>query len=931
MKNISALAATAILVSTCLHVAAQELRVELNPGMVKNEADVGDPGGLVDEQRLIVGPPAGKPSRIWQINSRHKNYPYSAHIDLGAEKNLSTLWLFDTHDKGDVVLSAGRPGTWKEVATYDCGTYMQWAEIPLDVRTRYLRFTRMTPGARFTEIALYEHTPEAYRAMLDSKAAEAKENAARLAKMKKAREEALKRPLTKTATFGALSLVDEVDLGSDDPGHMFRTDGENKPDVMNILGRKCRVLPKTVGECTYMTVRMGAMKLIRPGGAYVLAVEYPEDAPRSMVVINTGNETSRGFHTGIALGDAMHGKYVNNLVESLDLPLSGKWEQYMLLFRLHDRFPEKGLVRGSQVPRTLSPEDGFDISIAQFSAKNIPMSKGAAVSRIRLYEVVDPDKLAMPLKLPPKGLPRRRIFWREEMADGVIGGKEPEDRGVDQALDWYRYKAELMRFLGINTFTKDLLEFGACQHWDSTPYGGNEWVYHNSGMKGLWAQVVELMGSYGFDVLPYYEYSGSKGAKGLGNQRKAKPLTRDDAYTHIKWIENANADVTDPDTLVDFQKMLDLTVVNLRAKASFAGIWIRPRSQMPVGFGSGTLKRFAAEVNDGNAVTRADIQKDRNLYDRYIAWWQTKRRDFLAAARDHLRAKGIDDAVVLFTGCPAEPGVGFGDWDPRFITDLPDAWKPVISRKEHKPANDRQWTVLTPNQIAERGEYLKGLTSPGLNWGSWEVHHARPADDPMNYKKVDGVVLSHAFNRLYTVGSQKTLELFRAPAGLALVRHYSLNENMMFDRNDKPKLGYFVADIERAGPYCMQSEVVAVANGDPTMIGYLSGGNFGRGFPQYVRNFNANYLALPALPSKILDGASSDPEVVVRRIQTPRHGTYFAVANTAVTPRKGVKIRLPGTDRVTAIVSGQVLDTRSGTLVLNLHPCRLVALHAPPR
>ena len=94
------------------------------------------------------------------------------------------------------------------------------------------------------------------------------------------------------------------------------------------------------------------MKLLRPGGVYVLAVDYPEDAPRSMVVINTGNETSRGFHTGPTLGDALHAKYVNNLAESIDVPLSGKWETWSLLFRLHDRFPEKGLVRGPK-PRPL--------------------------------------------------------------------------------------------------------------------------------------------------------------------------------------------------------------------------------------------------------------------------------------------------------------------------------------------------------------------------------------------------------------------------------------------------------------------------------------------------------------------------------------------------------------------------------------------------
>ena len=46
--------------------SAQELRVDLDATMVTNEADVGDPSGLVDEQRLIVGPPVGKPPQTRQ-------------------------------------------------------------------------------------------------------------------------------------------------------------------------------------------------------------------------------------------------------------------------------------------------------------------------------------------------------------------------------------------------------------------------------------------------------------------------------------------------------------------------------------------------------------------------------------------------------------------------------------------------------------------------------------------------------------------------------------------------------------------------------------------------------------------------------------------------------------------------------------------------
>ena len=81
--------------------------------------------------------------------------------------------------------------------------------------------------------------------------------------------------------------------------------------------------------------------------------------------------------------------------------------------------------------------------------------------------------------------------------------------------------------------------------------------------------AVALMGQQGFGVLPYYEYAGSKGDRGLGYQRRCKPLTRDDAYTHISWVESANADLTDPDTYADFKKMLDVTVLRLKDKAQF--------------------------------------------------------------------------------------------------------------------------------------------------------------------------------------------------------------------------------------------------------------------------------------------------------------------------------------------------------------------------
>ncbi len=854
-------------------------------------------------------------------------------VDFGKKVPVASFWLFDANNKGRIKMETGAPEAWEEFASYGCDSYLEWKSFPVAKETRYLRMTLLESGAIFTEIAIDAYSEAGWNTLLAERAEKEKLAKERELALQKAREEALKRPLVELAPYGTLSLVDEVDLGAVDPGHLFTPDGKNVPEIEEILGRKCRVLPKTEGESTHFTVRMGQGKLLRPGAAYVLVVEYPEDAPRSMTVLNTGNESSIGFHTGLALGDAFHPKYVDNRSESLDVPLSGRWENWSQLFYLHNRFPGRGLVRGSDRARNLNPEDGFDVTIAQFSAKNIPVSLGAAVGSIKLYEVLDEEKLAMPLNLPPSSLPHRSIFWREEMSDGVFGGKDPADRGIDSPIEWYRHKAELMRFLGINTFAKDLLEFGAVQHWDPTEYGGNKWAFFNFEMKDLWGEIVELMGGYGFDVLPYYEYAGSKGSDGLGKQRRAKPLTRDDAFTHIKWIESSNADITDPDTIADFKKMLDLTIVKFKDKADFRGAWLRPRSQLPVGFGKATLDRFSKEANEGKAITRDDIRKDKDLYARYIRWWEGKRREFFVAVRDYLREKGVEDAIVLFTGEASEPGPGFGSWDSPFVTDSPEKWQSVLASKEHLNDKGEKRDIITPAEIVKQGMYRKGLTSPGLSWGGWEGHHANPADDPGNYQDTPGVLISHAFNRSYTVTSPETMDLFRSPAGLAMMRHYSLNENMMADKADQPKLGYFVANFERAGPYCMQAEALAMANGDPTMLGYLSPANYGRGFPEYVRDFNANFLALPAMPSKRLAGACDNPDITVREIQTPSNGTYLAIVNTGNSSHAAVEIRIPAASAqtVTALASGEKVQENKGVLKLDLRPCQLLSLHIAPK
>lgn len=916
-------------------------RVQLEPSMVINESDHGEAGKLVDEQAAFIpggdGKVSGEPTEPWSVPSQHWKtaFPASAYIDLGTEKNVSSIWIYDTNGKGDIVISSGLPRDWKQVTTYDCGAYKKWVEVPLSVKTRYLRITRNDAGSNFNEIALFDMTDaeladanakaDADRKAAEAKAAaEAKLAAEREAGRAKAQAELANRKVVDLGEpFGQATLVDEIDVAAADPGHLFKEFPAGVSKVETILGRPARVLAKTADESAHMTFRIGQYKLLKPGAAYVLDIEYPEDAPRTWVVLNSGNESSMGFHTGKTVGDAFHPKYVNNLNESIDVPLAGEYRHWRMFFNLHDAFVDETYVRGDG-ERSLTPDDGFTVTIAQYSARNIPMSQGAAVTKIRLYEVAASDRLAAKYTLPPEGLPQRHIFWREEMSDNVIAADKTGTPGLKNPIDWYAFKANQMQFLGMNTFSKDLLEFGAVQHWDSSAHGGHDWAYYAPRHAGLWSQIVKLMGQRGYSILPYYEYSGSKGRNGLGQQRRARPLTRDDAYSHIKWIESANADITDPDTIEDFKKMLDITIVREKDNAKFIGAWLRPRAQLPMGFGDATRKRFADEANNGREITRQQLLEDATLLNRYKDWWFGKRKDFLGSMRDYLRDNGIEDAMVLFTAVPSEPGVGFPTWDPIMVADKPEAWRTLLGGSADDKEKSTQ--VLSVQEVTDQKLYLHALVAEPKTWGKWELQHSSPPSDPQHYKDADGLMLSYAFNRNYTVSSPEALDAFRSPAGLTLLRYYSLNENMMFDKSDKPTLGYFCADMERAGPYCMMAEALAMANGNPTQFGYLRGRVFARGFPQYVRNFNTAFLSLPALPSQRVDDASSDPKVVVQKITTPEHGTYYAVVNTAMTDAKQVRIKLGG-GAVTDATSGDAINADGDAITLDLYPFQMRALH----
>lgn len=708
--------------------------------------------------------------------------------------------------------------------------------------------------------------------------------------------------------YSALTLVDAVECASD-TAHEFCEFPSGTSRVETILGASVRSLPNDAGETKYFAYRIGAGLGLEADKGYVLRVIYPEDQPRSMFIINRGCETARGFHTGRTTGDGLHVPYVDPNAESLELPLSGKMESWEMLFYLQERYPGMVQPRDSNVAREQTPEDGFLVFCLQLSPTNDPLSGGVAIERIELYEAPAIDEMAQPLAELPAGLPARHLFWREEMADGVIGSTALSERGYADDMTWYEGKFRLMRFLGMRTFAKDLLEFGANQGWDSTKFGGNSWVYQSK-HSGRWSRIVRRCSELGFDLMPYYEYAGSKGSSGYGNERRAEPLYGRGSYTHISWSEVANADLTDPDTFEDFRKMLEITVADEQEYGHFAGVWMRTRvSDLPISFADATRARFEAETGLAD-ISRERLNNEPALYNAYIDWWYGKRRDFLEQVRNYLRANVHSSMDLLYTADSSEPGKSLlSQHRANVIAEDPSVW---LATSE---------TVKTLADATEQNWELLSLTNNWGTWGYYEWHHSIPHPDPSRYKQTDGIYMTETVNRAYTL-EPDVMEAFHVKDGLAAIRHYGLNEHATQVSSGEEVVGYFVADVDYAGPFVVLPEAMAFANGDPKYFGYLASNNFNRGNPYYVRRFNASFLALPALPSVKDARFCLSPDVVVRRIDTPANGTYLGAVHLG-RKRADVTLSLPEPGILLDAVSGEAISTDGQELVLTMDPYEL--------
>ncbi len=133
-------------------------KIDMSNAVAFNEGIEDGANLLIDEQD-IAGDPyndnGGTPETVWFPGWNSDLYPASVYLDLGKSYQLEEIFLFDTHDVGDVIIEYGAPGSWIYLTEEALDNFLQWKQHSVQVTTRYLRFTRESAKANFSEVVLY--------------------------------------------------------------------------------------------------------------------------------------------------------------------------------------------------------------------------------------------------------------------------------------------------------------------------------------------------------------------------------------------------------------------------------------------------------------------------------------------------------------------------------------------------------------------------------------------------------------------------------------------------------------------------------------------------------------------------------------------------------------------------------------------------------
>ncbi|WP_372633154.1 fibronectin type III domain-containing protein [Cohnella sp.] len=145
-------------VSKATTAAPSSTKITLTASMILNESTSGDATRLVDEQALSGDPKAGSggsPVNGWDPGSNSIYFPASAVIDLGADYQLTDVYLYDGAGGGDFHVAAGTPFNWTPLFTDNLSQHNKWSGHSVNITTRYVQVTFPGCCRQMHEIVLY--------------------------------------------------------------------------------------------------------------------------------------------------------------------------------------------------------------------------------------------------------------------------------------------------------------------------------------------------------------------------------------------------------------------------------------------------------------------------------------------------------------------------------------------------------------------------------------------------------------------------------------------------------------------------------------------------------------------------------------------------------------------------------------------------------
>ncbi len=671
----------------------------------------------------------------------------------------------------------------------------------------------------------------------------------------------------------------------------FDTTHENGfSEVHDILGKPCRV----TDNWGWFAYELGHGK-IKQGDHYLLEVEYPEDEPRTFVIYNN-NPSNPGFHTGNTLGDPWTRQ---RFMCTSKMPLSKTYKVW------------QGFSTG---------KPNYYVSIHSTGDIAAPFSHGAAVRTLRLYKIETPmSRLPFPaINYPPAPLPRRQLILLQE----------------DAAPFGANYMHELRNY-GINTYAPVALHYSGKGtgeantgriYWQSKLFDPERYniVPPPTQLDKCLADAQKV----GMDILLTFEYGGTSrltedaiAIKPDGSKYKYIFGAKKNAAGKcvMRWINDWYCiDIAHPAVAEDFGLIMDEFRTVFLKYPNIKGVELTHRfNAWQISFSNYELNRFAKEtgvkIPDGSQADRAKWVIE-NALDKYYHFFYEKKREVMLSIRDHLQSIRPDLKLHVLN----------------YVSDDHLPFGSILQKWTEPKGKQIDEFLKTPGKVClpEFNDNILSLPDQNVQLDLRVLledyrrnDQLQPGIYPPLYRNDKGIALWAPVHYEYTANSSTYLDFFRTGEGVSVADFWIYNEDCL--NNNKMARVPGLQGTEHAGPFCMMEEVMTTALVDPPRIG-IRMGYFRRGFPKYSRAFSCAYLALPALPSKVVDTGIKDTDIVVRKIET-NMGIYYAIINRGF-DLTGKNLRLKcfaKNTKLKDLVSGKVITSNNGVWEIIMSPMQL--------